>query len=119
MQLRSNIGLKLFALILFSLEVMTPTLIVGPVTVGADQMKTWIDASQFHNPLFSAFIEELCENEEDKESDKAISWPKVSLLFGFGQNPIGSKHSKLTPFTSSQPFNTTPPIFLTQHKFLI
>ena len=110
MQLRSNIALKLFALILFTLEFLAPAMITG--LADTSQNKTlFVNASQFCNPLFSLFIEEVYDNEEGKEFDRDhsshnnLSSSRINqYLFQSELIAQGFTHSLLQ-------FNTHPPLF--------
>jgi hypothetical protein len=110
MQLRSNIALKLFALILFTIEFLAPSLVTG--LADTSQNKTqFVNVSQFHNPLFSLFIEELYDNEEGKEFDRdhssnnnLYSSQTSQYLFKSEFITHGFTHSLLQ-------FDTRPPLF--------
>ena len=118
MQLRSSNALKLFALILFTLEFLAPAMVTGLADTSQDKM-LFANASQFSNPLFSLFIVELCDNESKEFDRNQSSQNNLSLarssqyLFQVEQNvPVAFTHSLLQ-------FNTHPPLFRVHCKLLI
>lgn len=110
MQLRSNIALKLFALILFTLEFLAPAMVTGLADTLQDKT-LFVNASKFRNPLFSLFIEELYDNEEGKEFDRDHS-SQNNLSARISQYLFQSELITPAAFTHSLlQFNTRPPLF--------
>ncbi|MEK6782494.1 MAG: hypothetical protein AABY93_12360 [Bacteroidota bacterium] len=122
MQLRSNIALKIFALILFTVEFLAPAMVTGLTYDEAAQEKTLsVSSSGIHNPFFSVLFEELCENEEGKESDRDTNSSEAGLLLSSSYQhffqatlvePLGSGHIQAH-------FDVRPPLFLVHRKLLI
>jgi hypothetical protein len=117
---RLNISLKVFVLILFTLEFLAPTML-AEFTPDDNVLKKslLVNSGLYRNPLFSVFSEELCENEETKEFARATAVPSTLLSQDHSRlfesdpfNSIASSTSLLHP-------HTHPRFFLLQHKLLI
>jgi hypothetical protein len=111
--------LKLFALILFTFEFLAPAFVTG--LADTSQNKTlFVNASQFHNPLFSLFIEELYDNEEGKEFDRSHSSPNNLSSSRISQYLFQSERIIPEAFIHSLlQFNTRPPLFRLHCMLLI
>ena len=121
MKLRSNIGLKLFALVLFTFEFLAPAIVSGfvPAEVASDQTQIG-SSSQLHNPFISLCMEELYENEESKEFDNE-AFPLLALSISTLYSRLFD--TEITTRTSfsilSHKYNTLPPIYLRHRKLII
>ncbi len=117
MQVRFNKALKLTALLLLTLEFMAPADLMAK-NAGDEEKVQVVSAEPFQNPLFSAFIEELCENEEGKEEINDF------LTGGDFVLPINNLFRIIpvdpTAFiTSLLQFGTHPPLFRLLCKLVI
>ena len=120
MHLRSNIFLKIFALVIFSFELVAPAMFTGFATGElATNKTTLVNASILHSPLFSVFFEELTENEESKD-DRNNSFP-LSLSMG-GNHGILLLPFELIPTAfahSLLQFNMRPPLYQMHCKLIV
>lgn len=121
MPLRTNQVLKIFALLLFSLEFLAPAILVDVTSQegGHDNVQL-IDGNHRQNILYSIFAEEITENEEGREDHKeAIHFTGVNFASAFlqllGNKPVQSNHSSIL----SKQFETHPAIFKLNCNFLI
>jgi hypothetical protein len=122
MQLRSNIPLKFFALILFTLEFLAPAVVTGFASTETGHEKTLLVSSSHHrNPFLSVFFEELCENEEGKEFARDTHTSEGNLFLSTpDQRLFQSKlAATLSAFLLYSQFDTHPPLFLVHRKLLI
>lgn len=122
MQLRSNIPLKFFALILFTLEFLAPAMVTGFASGEVVHEKTLVVSSlNSRNPFLSVFFEELCENEEGKEFARDSNTSEENLFLSSTDNRL--LQSKLAASLSAcliySQFDTHPPLFLVHRKLLI
>jgi hypothetical protein len=121
MRLRTNQVLKIFALLLFSLEFLAPAFLVDIAdTKGSQDIAQITDGAHHQNVLYSIFAEEITENEEGRENHKeVILFTDVNFTFAslqlLGTKPAGNKYSSII----SEQFETHPAIFKLNCNFLI
>ncbi len=121
MRLRTNQVLKIFALLLFSLEFVSPAFLVDfSEQSGRPDKVQLLDGTHHQNILYSIFSEEITESEEGREGQKdSVAF----TLFGFGSTLlqlVGGKSAcnKYTPLALQQ-FDTHPALFKLNCSFLI
>jgi hypothetical protein len=118
MQLRNNHLLKIFAILLFSFELLAPTLLSGHCQEAtmSDSSKKSLSVAQ-SNIYYFLFLEEC--NEEEREGKDAL--PPSLELHAF-KNLAFSNHTRGTsrPLHSKQSlFDTHPPLYQLNQTFLI
>jgi hypothetical protein len=121
MRLRTNQVLKIFALLLFSLEFLAPAFLVDITVPTVSQDKVQITDGGYHqNILYSILTEEVTENEEGREDHREvilftdIDFVCASLQL-LGTKPASNKYSSII----SEQFDTQPAIFKLNCNFLI
>ena len=121
MRLRTNQVLKIFALLLFSLEFLAPAFLVDIAdTTGSQDIVQITDGARHQNILYSIFAEEITENEEGREDHKevvhfaGINFACASLQL-LGTKPGRNKYSSII----SEQFETHPAIYKLNCNFLI
>ena len=121
MRLRTNQVLKIFALLLFSLEFLAPALLVDIADPSGSRDKVQIiDGARHQNILYSILAEEVTENEEGRENHKeVILFTDVNFTFAslqlLGTKPASNKYSSII----SEQFKTQPALFKLNCNFLI
>lgn len=113
--------MKFFALLLFSLQFLAPALLVDLTDQGGchDNAQLIVGA-QHQNILYSILAEEISENEESREGQKAIIlFTDFDFASAFLQL-LGSQ-SALSGYSSflSEQFDTQPALFKLNCTFLI
>lgn len=77
--------LKFFALLIFSLELLTPLLLTEGSAIPKNQGKEFVNANAIQNQLLCFLSEEVDENEESGEGHKAFNvlydFDLVSVLY--------------------------------------
>ena len=117
---RFNIGLKVFALILFALEFLAPAFLAEYTPYENSPKKTQIaNSNTYHNPLFSVFFEELCENEESKEFARSNSIQSPFILQNYSHLFESDLTISIASSASLLQCSRHPPFFLLHHRFLI
>jgi hypothetical protein len=121
MRLRTNQVLKIFALLLFSLEFVAPAILVDFSSPDARHGKVQlVDGNHYQNILYSIFAEEITENEEGREDHKEpIHFSGINFASAFlqrlGTKPVQRNYSSIL----SKQFETHPAIFKLNCNFLI
>lgn len=121
MRLRTNQVLKIFALLLFSLEFLAPAFLVDIAdTTGSQDKVQLTDGARHHNIFYSILTEEVTENEEGREDHKeVILFIDVNFTFAslqlLGSKPTSNKFSSII----SEQFDTQPALFKLNCNFLI
>jgi hypothetical protein len=121
MRLRTNQVLKIFALLLFSLEFLSPAFLVDFSNPDSRHDKVQlVDGNHCQNILYSIFAEEITENEEGREDHReTIHFSEINfasaLLQLLGSKPVQRNYSSIL----SKQFETHPAIFKLNCNFLI
>ena len=121
MRLRTNQVLKIFALLLFSLEFLAPAFLVDIAdATGSQDIVQITDGAHHQNILYSIFAEEITESEEGREDHKEIiHFTGINFTFAslqlLGTKPCSNKYSSII----SEQFETQPAIFKLNCNFLI
>jgi len=105
MSLRTNIALKLFAILLFSFEVIAPTLI--PPTESRNQETQICCGGHFANVITSL----LCEENEEEE-----------IAFEFVESPSlhhGNEYKEILWIEPREMTYSRPPLFTLFHTYII
>lgn len=119
MPLRTNKVLKLFALVLFTLQFLAPAILVDIADNEGRQDKFQLVAhTHQQNILYSIFVEELTENEEGRESQKDLTLFSETYYYFTFCGLLCAASCKYVSQISEQ-FDTQPALFKLNCTFLI
>lgn len=113
--------MKIFALLLFSLEFLAPAFLVDiAYTTGSQDIVQITDGARHQNILYSILSEEVTENEEGRENHKeVVLFTDLNFTFAslqlLGTKPTSNKYLSII----SVQFDTQPAIFKLNCNFLI
>jgi hypothetical protein len=121
MQLRTNQVLKIFALLLFSMEFLAPTFLVDTfVPAGSPDLVHITDGTHQQNILYSILTEEVKGSEEGREGHKEVL-QLTDINFACGSLQLRSTKPSSNKYSSiiSERFDTQPALFKLNCNFLI
>jgi hypothetical protein len=117
MQLRNSYILKFFAILLFSFELLAPSLVTSECTLGKESNTASIQTavpSSFYSLLF---LEEC--NEEEREGKDALFLAIELYSFKYLSFVSNTCHTSIPFHVKQNLFDTHPPLYQLNQVFII
>lgn len=119
MKLRKSIALKLFAILLFSLEMLAPAFVEAQVLEDTALEIESLATPHTQSLLFTFLGSEVNESEESREGQQSvIDLPASSIMAGLLRR-VGSVHFRFAFASKSQQFDTRPSLFTLNCVYVI
>jgi hypothetical protein len=117
---RTNNIVKVLALLLFVFELVVSSFPIGVIGISEDHGTTLSHSNKLQNLFSPIFLEELSENEEEKNGNKVI--PPANSQTPFEMYPISFDLHGVGSSVHSHPlsnFKTSPALFQMHCRLLI
>ena len=117
MHLRNNTILKFFAILLFSFELLAPSVLGANIEIPVMESTEKISIHQSAIMFSSFLLEERSEEEREGKDINLISFDFYLINWVTVSSKITDHQRSI--FSNKEQYNTHPPFFILHHTFLI